>query len=186
MKLREMIGQSGPLVIRIFSPEMVEAFHGGVESYMPVLGEHCLTIESGDSTASYYNLKLLIGKFGKPFCVERRENGNVLVHFEKGSYLATGFDCGYMGAGPYYYYLKLLIGKFGKPFRVERREDGFLVHFEKGCYLATGFDCGFMGTGPYYFARFGVQAGFGEEDQLYWKLSDMPKDFVGAVWGKKS
>jgi hypothetical protein len=87
--------------------DMVAAFTSGIEWYKPVMGEVPLIEEGGHSESSYRNLCILIKTFGQPQRVERQANGNVLVSWTARDkyYLATGFDCGYMGAGPYYFAL---------------------------------------------------------------------------------
>jgi hypothetical protein len=103
-----------PPVICIKNSEaMISAFTKGLDYYMPVIankyGAHthidaaALKTEGGISENSYQNLKKVMRLLGRPFCVERAENGNVLAHFKDGCYLATGFDCGYLGTGPYYF-----------------------------------------------------------------------------------
>ncbi len=89
--------------------EMRQAFDTDVESYMPVYAGLQLQPEGGVSENSYKNLCALMERLGKPIKVVRKANGNVLVHFpSKGEgheplYLATGFDCGYLGTGPCYF-----------------------------------------------------------------------------------
>jgi hypothetical protein len=85
--------------------------------------------------------------------------------------------------------LCFLISKFGKSEKVERHKNGnVLVYFtgDERYYLATGFDVGYFGTAPYYFAKFGEEAGFGNFDDLYSQLTEMPRDFAGVVWQKSS
>lgn len=81
--------------------DMLKAFHGAIEEYLPVLGEDALACESGVSEISYQNLNILMEKFGKPQKVDVNKGEVVLVHWVQGLYLATGFAVGYYGLGPY-------------------------------------------------------------------------------------
>jgi hypothetical protein len=88
---------------------MLKAFHAHVEDYVPTLGQEEFAEEGGTSEISYQNLLIIMqviimqGAWGKPQRVEVSKGEVVLVHWEQGMYLASGFATGYHGTGPFYF-----------------------------------------------------------------------------------
>jgi hypothetical protein len=80
---------------------MTKAFEEVCENYVPVVRDNELGEEGGISETSCQNLAMLLKQFGPPKRVDIRHGEVVLVQWEQGYYLATGFAVGYMGRGPY-------------------------------------------------------------------------------------
>jgi hypothetical protein len=80
---------------------MRAAFQAKCENYIPVLEGQEMEEEGGISEVSLRNLHVLLKKYGQPRCVEIRLGEVVLVTWDAGCYLATGFAVGYMGYGPH-------------------------------------------------------------------------------------
>ncbi len=105
MEILEILNQFQADRISV-GPQMVLAASKKMEWYKPVMGGLQLQEEGGHSEVSLKNLNLLIEKLGLPKKVERYSNGGILVSWEDDRhYLATGFEVGYYGAGPYYFSL---------------------------------------------------------------------------------
>jgi hypothetical protein len=80
---------------------MIRAFHKQIEECIPVLGEEELWCEGGISEISCHNLVMVMEKFGKPLTVNVNKTEVVLVKWEQGMHLATGFAIGYYGTHLY-------------------------------------------------------------------------------------